>query len=500
MGKMILQREPILYAKHKAFAYQNEAFISLRDLEYGAIFHEQGLGKTKIAIDIILYWLEKKIVDTAMIVVKKSLIQNWLLELKEHWYIKPALLNQNKQNNFFVFNGPSRVILTNYEVVQAEEERMMLFLKARDLGIVLDESTKIKNPDSNISKSYFRLSPFFKRRIIMTGTPIANRPYDIWAQIYFLDNGKSLGNNYPEFRKKLDLSNKLSSDPEKQRIFENEVSSIIQSINKFTVRETKGSGVISLPEKVFQNIETDWEPIQYEKYDQVRNEMRIIILQEDLPTEDISENYLKRLLRLIQIASNPRTIDQEYSNEPGKIPYLSNLIRDIVNKSEKAIVWSSFIKNIEYLYKLYAEYNPVRVHGKLDMILRNRSIERFKNEPNTKILFATPGAAKEGLTLTSANHVIFYDRGFSLDDYLQAQDRIHRISQKKTCYIYNLIMKNSIDEWIDILLNAKHLAAQLGQNDISIEYYRSNISYSYGDIIKEILNIERGESHVSRPD
>ena len=52
-----------------------------------------------------------------------------------------------------------------------------------------------------------------------------------------------------------------------------------------------------------------------------------------------------------------------------------------------------------------------------------------------------PQSSKEGLTLTVANHCIFYDRTLSLDDYLQAQDRIHRISQNKECFIYNLIIK-----------------------------------------------------------
>ena len=69
---------------------------------------------------------------------------------------------------------------------------------------------------------------------------------------------------------------------------------------------------------------------------------------------------------------------------------------------------------------------------------RSRSVDRFKNG-DAKILFATPQSAKEGLTLTVANNCIFYDRGFNLDDYLQAQDRIHRISQKKQCNIFNLI-------------------------------------------------------------
>ena len=76
---------------------------------------------------------------------------------------------------------------------------------------------------------------------------------------------------------------------------------------------------------------------------------------------------------------------------------------------------------------------------------------------------ATPAAAKEGLTLTVANHAVFYDRSFSLDDYLQAQDRIHRISQSRPCFITNLTARNTIDEWVDVLLAAKHLAAQLGQ-------------------------------------
>ena len=57
--------------------------------------------------------------------------------------------------------------------------------------------------------------------------------------------------------------------------------------------------------------------------------------------------------------------------------------------------------------------------------------------------------------------LFFYDRGFSLDDYLQAQDRIHRISQKKTCYVHNIIIKDSIDEWVDLLLKAKQNAAEL---------------------------------------
>lgn len=90
---------------------------------------------------------------------------------------------------------------------------------------------------------------------------------------------------------------------------------------------------------------------------------------------------------------------------------------------------------------------------------RNLSVDKFKYDDSCKVLFATPQAAKEGLTLTVANNAIFYDRSFNLDDYLQAQDRIHRISQTKDCTIYNIVIEQGIDKWIDALLTAKQYAA-----------------------------------------
>jgi len=111
------------------------------------------------------------------------------------------------------------------------------------------------------------------------------------------------------------------------------------------------------------------------------------------------------------------------------------------------------------------------------------------------VLVATPGSAKEGLTLTVANVAVFFDRSFSLDDYLQAQDRIHRISQEKTCYVYNLLLKDSVDLWVDELLTAKHLAAQLGQADIDAAEYRSRATYSFGEILKAILGPVRSEAN-----
>jgi SNF2 family DNA or RNA helicase len=476
--------------KLEAFPYQSEAVQAIRELEYSAILFEQGLGKSKIAIDLMMYWLEKKMVDTILYVAKKSLIHNCEKEFERHSFLKPKILTQNRSGNYFVFNTPSRLVLTHYEVLKSEFDRLKLFLRVRNVAVILDESAKIKNPDSSVAQAAFALSPLFTKRVIMTGTPVANRPYDIWAQIYFLDQGQSLGHDFVNFKNQADLTKKLHDDQNERDRFESFIGSIFSRIAKFCIRQTKTSGIIHLPQKEYRTIYANWEPHQYETYSQIREEMRTVIIKEGIPIEDKSDQVLKRLLRLVQIASNPALVDESYKATPGKYEPLCDIVTDICSQDEKCIIWTSFVENANWLSKELRYLGTAKIHGKMNIADRNREVDKFMENRETKILVATPGAAKEGLTLTAANHVIYFDRVFSLDDYLQSQDRIHRISQNKKCFVYNLIMKDSIDEWIDVLLQAKHLAAQLAQGDISLEYYKSQASYDFAEIIRNILDIK----------
>ncbi len=492
MSRIVSRTATDYTSKTKAFPYQLEAFLTVRDLDYSAIFHEQGLGKTKIAVDLMLYWLKHRDIDTVMIVTKKQLVRNWENELAVHTYIKPKVLSSNKASNFYVFNSPAKVVIANFEVLSTDKERMKLFLKCRNVAIIIDESTKLKNPDAQLTKDYFELADLFKIRTIMTGTPVANRPYDIWAQIYFLDKGQSLGPDFAEFKRHTDLSNKLGSNREARKLFESTVASIFEKISEFTVRETKKSCAISLPQKVYESVYTSFEPMQYRMYRTVLHELKIEIEQDGNTIIDDDGVALKRLLRLLQIASNPRLLNETYTAISGKEQQLKIQLEEICSVGDKCIVWSNFIENIDLFHKKFKCYNPCKIHGSMAIEDRNTSVDKFKTDPTCMVLFATPQAAKEGLTLTVANHVIFYDRGFNLDDYLQAQDRIHRISQKKTCYIYNFITQSSIDEWIDKLIQAKHYAALLAQGDIPQEEYIQVADYTYSEIIREIL--EAGEN------
>ena len=480
-----------LKSKFEGFDYQIQTVLSARDLEYAAIFHEQGLGKTKIAIDLGLDWLKNNIVDSVIIVAKKGLIKNWEDEIKIHSFIKARVLNNDELNNHEVLCSPARVILMHYQVAIKEKARLQLYLRSMRVGVILDEAQVIKTPDSNLSATFHFLSDFFKRKLILTGTPVANRPYDIWSQIYFLDKGKSLGGSYSEFKNNTDLTNDLHENDLGRTTFIDSVSKINKSINSFCFRETKKTANLNLPNKIFKNISVKLKPEQLEVYMKYRDELGGVILRDGIPFFDNVENLLKKMLRLVEIASNPYIFDDAYMHEPSKHSYLRDIIYNATNKSEKCIVWSNFKKNVDWLYKNLNEFNPVRIHGDLAIDDRNKYLDKFKTDQTCQILIATPASLKEGFTITVANHCIFFDRIFSLDDYLQAQDRIHRISQEKECYIYNLIAENTIDLWVDELLGAKELAARLAQGDIKKDQYVDQANFDYGLMIQEILNINQ---------
>ena len=469
-----------MITKYDAYPYQLDALRAVKSLTYAAIFHEQGLGKTKIAIDLMLTWLNEDIVDTVFVITKKSLVRNWCDELESHSYITPKVLSRDRRLNSIALNSPVLIYVMNYEVVSTNLNLIQQFLRTCRVGSILDESQKIKNPETNLSMCFHSISTKFERRVIMTGTPVANRPYDIWSQIRFLDNGASLG-EFGEFKSSLDIPTNSNSDSN----YSGRLVCVLDQIKHFSVRETKQTAGIQLPNKEILTHKIELAPLQSKIYASYRERMSYE-LRATLSVDN-AEVILKRLLRLVQCASNPVLVDETYNEYPAKFLKLLKILDDITNKGSKALIWTGFIKNIGWLNKELTQYQPQLIHGQMSVHKRNESIRKFKTDKNCRILLATPGAAKEGLTLTVANHAVFFDRSFSLDDYLQAQDRIHRISQTDECFVHNLIAQNTIDEWVDTLLNAKFQAAQLAQGDISKEEFDTKFTFDLCKALEKVL-------------
>ena len=222
-------------------------------------------------------------------------------------------------------------------------------------------------------------------------------------------------------------------------------------------------------------------------YEKMQIELSAEVLRDNKLIIDDVEVILKRLGRLLQISSNAALVDEKYSLLPPKVIKTEEIVEKAISESSKILIWTNYVKNVDYLTKYFMKFGAVGIHGNIEAEKRNNLISNFKNNTNIKILIATPGVAKEGLTLVEANYEIFFDRNFLIENYLQAQDRIYRIKQKKECYIYKILSENSIDNWVEALLDAKEVAARFGQGDLDEDQYEKTMNFDFSEILKEIL-------------
>ena len=449
--------------KTKPLPHQIDGINYIQNNSEVALFDEQGLGKSKMVIDAIVNNIRDNVLDGAIIVCKKTLLQNWKDEIEIHSYLKVTLVDGNIQSKFRSFLNRTEFYLVCYESVHSLLPILQMLEESYRLAVVLDESQKIKNPSTNVTKSVLELSPQSKKRIIITGTPIANHPEDVWSQFYFLDQGKLLGSDYSQFCEKYGIDYRKT----KMSDYEPKLDELRELITSHSLRRTKE--ILSLPEKEYEDIYLDMAPYQEQLYQMINKKViEELSLDKNREIVDLSsiDNELVKLLRLIQISSNPKLVEFNYDGDNPKLDYIDLMLQKITDEGEKCIIWTSFISNIEIMQKRYHKYNPAIVHGGIDIDHRNRDIRKFKTDPNCKIMIANPAAAKEGLTLVSANHAVYLDRAFKMDDYLQSQDRIHRIGQTKKCHIYKLICKNTVDEYIDDILQKKELVLKFTVGDI----------------------------------
>jgi len=324
------------------------------------------------------------------------------------------------------------------------------------MALVLDESHRIKTPEARVTSAVLQLRSSAKKRYILSGTPVANKPDDLWSQFYFLDDGESLGASFDDFRARYrgEGGGYVALD---------ELRDKVAHLSKRRLKDH----AVSLPPKLFRRMLLRMEGRQLELYESMRDELAIWVKSMDgREVVREAEAILARLIRLAQLASNPGVLDASYDETPCKFSALDKLLGAALDGTDrKAIVWTSFVQNIPALRKRFSSLSPVTLHGSLSAEERDASVRAFKTDDDVRLLIANPAAAREGLTLTQANLAIYLDRTFNLVDYLQSQDRIHRISQTRECEIVLLVAENSIDEFVDFSLEQKSRLAKFVQMD-----------------------------------
>ncbi|MGJ4941425.1 DEAD/DEAH box helicase [Bradyrhizobium sp. HKCCYLS1011] len=439
--------------------HQVEGAEFLRVNERAALFDEQGLGKSKQLIDAIAVQVGSGELAGAVIVCPNGLKTNWAEEIAKFSDLPVAVFGSGRKARRTSFAKLRAVFyVVNYEAVSAELASLKALLRFKPMALVLDESHRIKTPDAKVTAAVLQLRGSARRRYILSGTPVANTPDDLWSQFYFLDDGETLGATLTEFRGRYRSENGGYAGLQDLR----------ERIGGMSKRRLKDTAV-ALPTKTVTRLRLPMSGRQLTLYDTLRNELAIWVQSLDgAQVLHQAEAILARLVRLAQLASDPSMLDGSYEEEPCKFLALDSLLDEALSRpsARKVIVWTSFVANIASLERRYAAFRPVSLHGALTASERDASVRAFKTDPDVKLMVANPAAAREGLTLTEANVAIYLDRTFNLVDYLQSQDRIHRISQTRDCEIVLLLAKDSIDEFVDFCLEQKTRLARYVQQDV----------------------------------
>ena len=158
-----------------------------------------------------------------------------------------------------------------------------------------------------------------------------------------------------------------------------------------------------------------------------------------------------RLLRLIRVSSYPAIYDESYDAEAPKLKALKQII-NLIDPKEKIIIWTNFVKTSNCILKELTSYGAVLINGEQEVEKEIKLLSGFK-KIQRRILIATYGTAKEGLTLTVSNHAIFL-RETLVYLIISNQDRIHRISQEKS-QIFTIFLQNSAEDWLEALVHKR---------------------------------------------
>lgn len=468
--------------KTECYPFQETVFNDTKDEKSWGLWLEQGLGKTKITLDTAAYLALKGEITGMLVVAPNGVHTNWVTdEIPKHF-----ALNKVCSYTYYTSKSKSKyhqnaveallrtkdfaVLVMSYDAILTKEGVIMAkkFMKSRPLLYVLDEVNRIKNPKAKTSKSIIKSGSYCPYKRALTGTPTPNGPFDIFNPIQWLDSEfwtrfrlgsfwmfkhyfaemikvkTNLGHEYEDVKR---VKNKVTGEWEKQYRNLDELHEI-QS--KISTRLTKEEVLPDLPPKLFSRRYYEMNPEQRRVYkdliQQCYSELEgkyatadlaivlLLRLQQVIcgyvPIMDLKDPMEKKTLALIG-DTNPR------------MKLLAELCEDTPHQG---IIWARFNQDIDLIMDLLGK-DAVRYDGQVDDEQRVENVAKFKRG-EVKWFVSKPEVGGEGLTLTMAKTVIYYNNNFNLKDRLQSEDRAHRIGTQTAVNYYDLVCQDTVDEKI----------------------------------------------------
>jgi superfamily II DNA or RNA helicase len=306
--------------------------------------------------------------------------------------------------------------------------------------VICDEAHYLKNSGSKRTKLVRKMFNPVPKKILLSGTAIKNRTEELFSLLNFIDpkewdNFHSFGIRYcAGYESNFGWDFKGASNLEE----------LFQRISPYFLRRLKSDVLKSLPPKTFTVLPLALTEKQQKEYDKLERGV-IEVVNELGEVQEVEENglFISSLVKLRQFTSK---IKREES-----VDFLQNY----VDSKQKIVVFCNFIETAEFIYEQFKEHSVIFT-GKNNIQEKQDAVDKFQNSNDCFIFIGTIGAAGVGITLTAADTSLFIEEAWSPSDNIQAQDRIHRASQKSNSVrIIKFVCEGTIDEYIEQVLNKK---------------------------------------------
>jgi len=463
----------------KPFAHQSDVLERSQDLPSFALFWEQGTGKTKPTLDNAVHLAKSGKIDALLVLAPNEVPRNWVDdEIPKHLgNITAATYVSAKANTikhrkmlYEAMNAPFCVVAMSYDAFMTEKGTKFVrdFFKKRKVMMVCDESHNIKTPTAKRTKRVVSAGKHVAYRRILTGTPIANNPFDIYTQMRFLEPNfwKDRGfNTYSEFKQYFGIWRKGFNSQQGRDYdyvvgFKN-LDELHDMLKPLSSRVTKDE-VLDLPPKLYSKRYFELSTEQKRAYKELRDEFITFLSSGDLVTAPLA---IVRLLRLHQVTCNYLPAEEGEPLLPlspinPRLECLRLLLEEV---SHQAIIWARFTEDINQIMALLKD-KAVRYDGPTSSDDRAKAKSAFQSG-DVQFFVGNPAAAGTGLTLHAARTVIYYNNSFRLVDRLQSEDRAHRIGQEHPVNYVDIVAPNTVDTYILRALRNKVSIAATIQGD-----------------------------------
>ena len=430
-----------------------------------AFFLEMGLGKSKVLLDNAAVLFEADKINALLIITPKGNLRNWdKNEIPKHlpdridkkvvvWQPNHTKKWQQEYSELVLEEHSDRLEILTMNVEAFSTEKGLKFARAFVLNhetmIAVDESTLIKNPQAKRTKSLLGLSREAPYKRILTGFPVTKTPLDLYAQCAFL-NPLLLGfKSYYAFKARYAITRmrRMGHNSFQEVVGYHRMDELQGMLKEFSARWTKDK-CLDLPEKVYMQRSIELSDEQKKAYTQMKKEALMVLADEVYTTQTV----LTQLMRLQQIVAG------SLRSPSGEVQVLkNNRIGETLNVLEeisgKAVIFAVFQTDIEQLVKkiaeVYGDDSVASYYGKTPQRDREDILDNFQDPDHPLRFFVSnPHTGGRGLTLTAASHMIFFSNSYDLELRIQAEDRIHRIGQDKSCTYIDLVCENTVDEKI----------------------------------------------------